>query len=468
MLTCTGASLVDLPGELLRAILSVVDAETLALSVPLVCTAFRAASMEAAVWQAHLPPRAQAQLEALQALGPRPLPPGHLYLALYGRNLLRNPEFRRECNTPTLWGSAGVERTAWVVNQSVGKEVSWERAPQGMTPPPSPRAAPPPTQSAQLQQQHQQRLRQRQLAHPHHQPQMPPPPPLPYPSCRHAAATGGGDERAAGSAGSLAALMRRALQGLRELASEGVAAVEEGLLLRDQQKPEREAAESDATWAGSEQERHVRHVAGASAPATAAMPAPSPVERPCLAMLGSWSEVVQVVDLQWELQRRGLSAAQAAHLLDAGLGLRLAVHVGSRWDSAGECAMALRLDEGQAAGVSGGGDVVPSLQAYVARPTRTLVYLEREHMRRGVWEEVEHVVTACPRGFRRAVVMLRGRRAPVPVVPPPTAVLDGDEAGTGSAVGVGAGPDDADEDVDVEPTTRFCGAKFASAQLVFC
>ena len=37
-----------------------------------------------------------------------------------------------------------------------------------------------------------------------------------------------------------------------------------------------------------------------------------------------------MVDLQWELQRRGLSAAQAAHLLDAGLGLRLAVHVGSR------------------------------------------------------------------------------------------------------------------------------------------
>ena len=247
----------------------------------------------------------------------------------------------------------------------------------------------------------------------------------------------------------------------------------------------------------------------------------------------SVAALLQVVDLQWELQRRGLSAAQAAHLLDAGLGLRLAVHVGSRcvkrasahlgnwwagggaarcwragrqtyrtckrrmppscdsclpvylpcgvrWDSPGECAMALRLDEGPTAGPGGAGDAAPSLQAYVARPTRTLVYLEREHMRRGVWEEVEHVVPACPRGFRRAVVMLRGRRAPVPVhaQAPATAMQQprhglpggGDGAGAGIGAGVGGGAGAAEDTValDVEPPTRFCGAKFASAQLVFC
>ncbi len=41
----------------------------------------------------------------------------------------------------------------------------------------------------------------------------------------------------------------------------------------------------------------------------------------------------QVVDLEWELQRRGLSALQAAQLLDAGLSLRLRVHMGCRWVS---------------------------------------------------------------------------------------------------------------------------------------
>ncbi|PNW75068.1 hypothetical protein CHLRE_12g498000v5 [Chlamydomonas reinhardtii] len=309
---------------------------------------------------------------------------------------------------------------------------------------------------------------------PHAQP-LAPPPPLPYPSCRHAAAaTGTGGEGAGGGAGRLASAMRRALQGLREFASEGVAALEEGLLLRGQPATEPEAADSGPVDVVA----LARH--GPGAPASAATSTSHAVERPCLAMLGSWSEVVQVVDLQWELQRRGLSAAQAAHLLDAGLGLRLAVHVGSRWDSPGECAMALRLDEGPTAGPGGAGDAAPSLQAYVARPTRTLVYLEREHMRRGVWEEVEHVVPACPRGFRRAVVMLRGRRAPVPVhaQAPATAMQQprhglpggGDGAGAGIGAGVGGGAGAAEDTValDVEPPTRFCGAKFASAQLVFC
>ncbi len=39
----------------------------------------------------------------------------------------------------------------------------------------------------------------------------------------------------------------------------------------------------------------------------------------------------QVVDLEWELQRRGFTALQAAQLLDAGLSLRLTVYIGCRW-----------------------------------------------------------------------------------------------------------------------------------------
>lgn len=52
------------------------------------------------------------------------------------------------------------------------------------------------------------------------------------------------------------------------------------------------------------------------------------------------------------------------------------------------------------------------------------------------WQRFEYVVPACPRGFRRAVVMLRGRRAPNSLI--------------------------------VSPMPRFCGAKFAAAELVFC
>ncbi|KXZ48142.1 hypothetical protein GPECTOR_30g238 [Gonium pectorale] len=154
----------------------------------------------------------------------------------------------------------------------------------------------------------------------------------------------------------------------------------------------------------------------------------------CLAASKDWCEVVQVVDLDWELQRRGLGAAQAAALLDAGLGLRLSVHVGSRWDCVGQYSMGLILDEGNGNangygyGTDGGGggadDSIPSLQSFVMRPTRHHFYTR-----------FEYVVPSCPRGFRRAVVMLRGRRAPNSMV--------------------------------VSPLPRYCGAKFAAAELVF-
>ncbi|PNH05782.1 hypothetical protein TSOC_007940 [Tetrabaena socialis] len=205
-------------------------------------------------------------------------------------------------------------------------------------------------------------------------------PPLPYPG------SGSAPKR-------LSALMHRALHGLMALADVAPAAA-----------------------------------VGAQPPQPALQPEPPG----CLASLGTWSEVVQVVDLEWELQRRGLSAAQATHLLDAGLSLHLSVHVGTRLDAQGEYGVGLLLDEGD-----GGGDTpIPSLQSFVMRPTRHHSYAEREHMPGGAWERFETRVPAVPKGCRRAIVMLRGRRAP--------------EA----------------DDVP-EPATRFCGAKFSCAELVF-
>ncbi|PNH00022.1 hypothetical protein TSOC_014177 [Tetrabaena socialis] len=163
----------------------------------------------------------------------------------------------------------------------------------------------------------------------------------------------------------------------------------------------------------------------------------------CLATANDWCEVVQVVDLDWELQRRGLPAAQAANLLDAGLSLRLSVHVGSRWDCVGQYSVGLLLDEGNcgangygyANGSDGTDDSIPCLQSFVMRPTRHHFYLGRACCTSDTWSSFQYTVPACPRGFRRAIVMLRGRRAPNSMI--------------------------------VSPMPRFCGAKFAAAELVF-
>ncbi|GIL70291.1 hypothetical protein Vretifemale_1110 [Volvox reticuliferus] len=175
----------------------------------------------------------------------------------------------------------------------------------------------------------------------------------------------------------------------------------------------------------------------------------------CLATANDWCEVVQVVDLDWELQHRGLTAARAAHLLDAELSLRLSVHVGARWDCVGQYSVGLLLDEGNgnangygygtgndgqrpphgspATGVTD--DSIPCLQSFVLRPTRHHFYTGRVICTSDTWQRFEYVLPACPRGFRRAVVILRGRRAPNSLI--------------------------------VSPMPRFCGAKFASAELVF-
>ncbi len=140
------------------------------------------------------------------------------------------------------------------------------------------------------------------------------------------------------------------------------------------------------------------------------------------------------MDLHDALQRRGLSAAQAACLLDCGgVGLRLRVWVGARHDSLAEYGLALLLDEG---GAEAGR--VPSLHAFVMRPCRHLGYMEDERVAPGAWQAVESAVGQVPGGARRAAVLLRGRRSPHAAPPP-----------EGAAV------------------PKYGGCKFASAQLLF-
>ncbi|GIL70684.1 hypothetical protein Vretifemale_1404 [Volvox reticuliferus] len=271
-----------------------------------------------------------------------------------------------------------------------------------------------------------------------------PEPPLPYP----------GDDR-------LVSCMRRALKGLMSFvqrsslsqAGASAAAGDRGMEVPGLVLGIRQPLPHAATWQPQPQPQQQQQmtelpgcdVAGPDAQQTCCASS-------CLATLGSWSEVVQVVDLSWELQRRGLTAAQAAHLLDAGLSLRLSVHVGARADTAAEYGVALMLDEGDCHSSSGGGgaaaapDAIPSLQSFVSRPSRHLGYREREFVPPDTWERFEYVLAALPRGARRAIVMLRGRRSPT------------------FSAGSNHGPGGRDAH---RPSTRFCGAKFASAQLVF-
>ncbi|KAG2451404.1 hypothetical protein HYH02_004004 [Chlamydomonas schloesseri] len=368
----------ELPRDALEQVLLRCDADTLVGAVPAVCRAWRAAASAAAVWKGRLAPRLQAELEPLSALGPA-LSPGRLHLILQGRNLLRNPTFRKDANSQLPLGRTPAtarskwQRSAWVTTAAMGDGVAWELPPAGI------------------------RAYGTAL-----DPQGAPPLPLPYPGSGIGGGTGGG-----GGSGRLVAAAR--LLGLFGNGSGGFGPA--------------------VGWAGSGGEDGGAYQ-----------------QQGCLATGNDWCEVVQVVDLQWELQRRGLSAAQAAHLLDAGLGLRLAVHVGSRWDCVGQYCVGLVLDEGSAGNANGyggdgctvaeGDDVVPCLQSFVMRPTRHHFWLGRAMCTSDSWQRFEYTVPACPRGFRRAVIMLRGRRAPNSLI--------------------------------VSPMPRFPGAKFSAAELLFC
>ncbi|KAG2445748.1 hypothetical protein HXX76_000354 [Chlamydomonas incerta] len=368
----------ELPRDALEQVLRRCDSDTLVGTVPAVCRAWREAAGAVAVWRERLAARLQAELEPLSGLGPA-VSPGRLHLILQGRNLLRNPTFRKDANSQLPLGRTAAtarskwQRSAWVTTAAMGDGVAWELPPSGI------RAY-------------------GTAAHPHGAP--PAPPPYPGNGNGNGAAGGGG-----GGGGSVRLVAAARLMGLFGNGSGGFGPAGRGCGGED---------------GGGQQQG-------------------------CLATGNDWCEVVQVVDLQWELQRRGLSAAQAAHLLDAGLGLRLAVHVGSRWDCVGQYSVGLVLDEGSAGNANGyggdgcvaeGDDVLPSLQSFVMRPTRHHFWLGRAMCTSDSWQRFEYVVPACPRGFRRAVVMLRGRRAPNSLI--------------------------------VSPMPRFCGAKFSAAELVFC
>ncbi|GIL47007.1 hypothetical protein Vafri_3849 [Volvox africanus] len=267
-----------------------------------------------------------------------------------------------------------------------------------------------------------------------------PEPPLPYP----------GDDR-------LVSCMRRALKGLVKTFTQGssfsqpggsVAAADRGLEMPGSGPGSGPGIGHPLPPAATRQQQQQQmaslsgcDVAGLDAQQTSCGSS-------CLATLGTWSEVVQVIDLDWELQRRGLTAAQAAHLLDAGLSLRLSVHVGARSDTAAEYGVALMLDEGDTRkdGAAAAANAIPSLQSFVRRPSRHLDYRECEFVPPDTWERFEYVLDTLPRGARRAIVMLRGRRSPT------------FSAGRNTGHG-GRDPH--------SPSNRFCGAKFASAQLVF-
>lgn len=100
----------------------------------------------------------------------------------------------------------------------------------------------------------------------------------------------------------------------------------------------------------------------------------------------------------------------------------------------GQFSVGLVLDEGgdaaagaqAAAGLANGhnhhncADGIPQLQSFVMRPSRHHFY--KGHVCCGHpdgWECFEYTVPACPRGFRRAVVILRGRRAPSSMIVSP-------------------------------------------------
>ncbi|KAG2451358.1 hypothetical protein HYH02_003962 [Chlamydomonas schloesseri] len=378
-------------------------------------------------------------------------------MATRGRNFLRNPAFRREANTQllelgrsSLWGSKWT-RNAWVENDALQNNVAWEARAEGLV------SAGGAGEGA-------------------------PPPPLPYAGggirlgermqqglaglragllsglgaaaglgvVGLGASTSGGSSATASSgaateldaAGAQAPASSAASAGL---ARQGMPALQEqdseeagGMVTSSSLSSTSAAAAVSAAVAadGAQERMSAAPAAGPETGLAAAARASEAREPPsCIATTSDWCEVMQVVDLQWELQRRGLSAAQAAHLLDAGLGLRLAVHVGSRANTLGQFCVGLMLDEGAAPGGSGD-NVADQMQHFVPRPNRHSYFSGRVRCNGSDrWQRFEYNVT-CPRGFRRALVLLRGRRAHdpnAPALPPPV----------------------------------YCGAKFAAAELLF-
>jgi hypothetical protein len=187
-----------------------------------------------------------------------------------------------------------------------------------------------------------------------------------------------------------------------------------------------------------------------------------------------WGEVAQVVDLRSDLIARGLSEAAAEAVLDAGLSLRLSLYVCASGgpgclSRSGSCDSPGSGDSSGCGGCGGGCgsdaiNVAPAAAApappppaadaafglvlddgsadlksfgcFVRRPSSYHFYSGRLPVPLGGgWQRLEHVVAPCPPGFRRAVVLIRGRGAPLTHPLHPMSSLRG-AGGGGCAVGV--------------------------------
>ncbi|GFR53000.1 hypothetical protein Agub_g15692 [Astrephomene gubernaculifera] len=462
----------DLPHDALELILQRCDPETLVRSVPAVCRSWREAARSLGVWRQWLSPVLLAQLEPLSRLGP-PLQPAHLFLAACGRNLLRNPSFRRDANTTPAGGQPGAagsgkwQREAWVITAAPGEGLAWELPPAGIklygskkyssngsTAASSGSSTAAATEECSL-----------------------PPPPLPYPvGSRYLSSTLNTRASPASLSSTLSSWMPFSPSSLLLFSSCSPSAAaslrgpapppplqqqKQQQQRPPQQQPLLQLPSLFGTGSGGLGNGNGNGNGGCRSSSIGGSryfgrAAPGEFrqqQQGCLATSKDWCEVVQVIDLQGELVSRGLSGAQAAQLLDAGLGMRLSVHVGSRWDCVGQFSVGLLLDEGtgNANGYSGGGSgrpmgreqhssghhdaaTFPSLQSFVMRPTRHHFYMGPVMCTSDCWQRFCYSLPACPPGCRRAVVVLRGRRAPSSLL--------------------------------VSPLPRHCGAKFAAAELV--
>lgn len=123
----------------------------------------------------------------------------------------------------------------------------------------------------------------------------------------------------------------------------------------------------------------------------------------CIATSYQMSEVVQVVDLVEELGKRGISEAQAEHILDQGLTIGLSVMIGCRFDQGAEFSVVLAL--------LGSSPANPLMAASIHVPSESSYHF---HSGRFFLPQLNHwhrFAHACeiPKGARSAVVLLSGR-----------------------------------------------------------
>ncbi|KIZ01473.1 hypothetical protein MNEG_6485, partial [Monoraphidium neglectum] len=130
------------------------------------------------------------------------------------------------------------------------------------------------------------------------------------------------------------------------------------------------------------------------------------------------------------LQSRGLSAADAARVLDSGLALRLTLYVSAddgNSSSSSSSSSEATADSSAGAGATAAGRLADfafglqlddgrcerfSFESHVRSPSSYFFYSGRRRAPEGAgWLRAEHLVVKCPRGFRRASVLLRARGA---------------------------------------------------------